>query len=237
MTPWLPAARALGIALLALALVWPRHRVLRWVVAAAGAGALVLSVRDVSFAGRDNGWAVVVAVATALAGWWAVPPARAALAAAGGCWWVLLGSAGAVYACVPETDQMREVAVVVAAGGVVEVLRGRQLPAPALVAVFALVEWSALYGATGQARALAGGLFALSPLVAVAVVAALVPGRRRAGVAWLPWAIGATWVAAALVVARTGGIATSLPLAARAVLAASLAAALISAALVRLARR
>ncbi len=40
MTQWLPAARALGIALLAFALVWPRQAVLRWVVATAGAGAL-----------------------------------------------------------------------------------------------------------------------------------------------------------------------------------------------------
>lgn len=236
MTQWLPAARALGIALLALALVWPRQGALRWVVATAGAGALVASVRDASFAGRDNGWAIVAAVITALAGWWAVPHARTA-PGRGGCWWVLLGSTAAVYGCVPETDHLREVAVVVALGGAVEVVRRRPLPAPALVAAFALVEWSALYGATGQARALAGGLFALSPLVAVAVVAAPTAGRRRPAAAWLPWAVGATWVLAALVVARTGGIASSLPPACRAALAGGVAAALVSAALVRLARR
>lgn len=236
MTQWLPAARALGIALLALALVWPRQGALRWVVATAGAGALVASVRDASFAGRDNGWAIGAAVAVALAGRWAVPHVRGALAG-GGCWWVLLGSVAAVYGCVPETDHLREVAVVVALGGAVEVLCSRQLPAPALVAAFALVEWSALFGATGQARAIAAGLFALSPLVAVAVVAALAPGRGRPPAAWLPWAVGTTWVLAALVVARTGGIATSLPPSTRAVLAGTVAAALVSAALVRLARR
>lgn len=237
MTQWLPAARALGIALLALSVVWPRQRAWQWALAGAGGAALVLSVRDVSFAGRDNGWAAVVAVALAVAGWWAAPHAGAAMIRGGGCWWVLLGSAAAVYGCVPETDQMREVAVVVAAGGAAEVLRRRPLPAPALAGAFALVEWSALFGATGQARALAGGLFALTPLVAVGVVAACAGRGGRRGAPWLPWAIGGTWVVAALAVARTGGIATSLPPAVGSALAGGAAAALLSAALVRLARR
>jgi hypothetical protein len=238
MSEWLPAARALGILLLALAVVWPQRPWQRWVVAAAGASALTLSARDASFAGRANEWAVVLAVVVALAGWWAVPHARAALAGFGGSWWVLLGSAAAVYGCVPETDQMREVAVVVAAGGVVELLLRRPLPAPTLAAAFGLVEWSALYGATGQARALAGGLFALTPLVAVAAVATLhARSRPTVGPAWLPWSIAATWVVAALTMARTGGIATSLRPAAWAAAVCGAAAAAISAVLVRLARR
>jgi hypothetical protein len=238
MSEWLPAARALGIVLLALACVWPVRTWQRWVVAAAGAAALTISARDASFVGHDNSWAVLLAFVVALAGWWAVPHARIALARFGGSWWVLLGSAAAVYGCVPETDQMREVAVVVAAGGVVELLLHRPLPAAALAAAFGLVEWSALYGATGQARALAGGLFALTPLVAVGAVACLLAGDQRTPRRWwLPWAVAATWVAAALTMARTGGIATSLPPAAWAAAVCGVAAASISAVLVRLARR
>ena len=115
---------------------------------------------------------------------------------------MLFGSAIAVYGCVPETDQMREVAVVVCAGWLVEAVRRRPLPNPALLAASGLVAWSALYGATGRPSALVGGLFALVPLIAVACV----PRRRK----WLPWLVGIVWAGAAVGVARTGGIATEL---------------------------
>jgi len=221
--------RAAAIALLALAAVWPRWRSAQAVIAVAAAALLVASVWDMSFAGRHVGWAVPVAVGVAVAVWWAAPLAQERLLLPGAGWLVLLGCTGAVYACVPETDQMREVAVVVAAGALAEVLLRRRLPASALVAAAAFVEWSALFGAVGQGRALVGGLFALTPLVAVAIVP---PGPR-----WRSPAIAIVWVMAAGVMARTGGIATSLPPAVVAAAVCGGAAALVTLGLVSVGRR
>ena len=71
--------RAAAIAVLALAVVWPRVRALRWLMAAVAGGLLVASVWNVSFAGRDVAWAVPVAVAVAVALRWAVPVAHEGL--------------------------------------------------------------------------------------------------------------------------------------------------------------
>jgi len=227
--------RAAGLALLALAVVWPRQTVRRLVLAVAGAVALTWSAWGASFDGRSLSWAVVLAVLTAVAMWWAAPLAHRALPSWGAAWWVLLGSAAAVYACVPETDQMREVAVVVAAGGIAEALTRRRLPTPALLAAMGFVEWSALYGATGQGRALVGGLFALTPLIAVAVVATVVSKDDRGGL--LLYLVAGVWVTTALVVARTGGIATSLTPAVMAAAIGGAVATAFSAALVVRSRR
>ena len=221
--------------MLALALVWPRRVIGRLVLALAGGAALPLAAWGASFDGRSLAWAAVLAVFTAVAMWWAAPVAHRELRLWGAAWWVLLGSTAAVYACVPETDQMREVAVVVAAGGIAEVLTRRRLPTPALLAAIGFVEWSALYGATGQGRAIVGGLFALTPLIAVAVAATVVSRDEGAGV--LPYAVATVWLATALVVARTGGIATSLTPAVVSALAGTVVAAAVSAALVGRARR
>jgi hypothetical protein len=226
--------RAAGIALLALALVWPDTTAGRVPLAIAGGFALTASAWGASFDGRSLMWAAVAAVVVAVAMWWSAPPAHASLAKWGCAWWVLLGSAAAVYGCVPETDQMREVAVIIAAGGVAEVLTRRRLPTPALLAAMGVVEWSALYGASGQGRALVGGLFALTPLIAVALVASR---NSPARAVWLPYAIAGVWVVAAVVVARTGGIATSLAPALWSAAAGGGAAIVLSAVLVRRAHR
>ncbi len=236
---WSPAhaaeLRAVGIAVLALTVVWPLLPQWRLPLAGLGGVALVASSWSASFAGRSNQWALFAGVATAVALWWAVPRAHDALARAGGAWWLLLVSVAAVYACVPETDQMREVAVVVAAGGAAEAVLRRKLSTPALVAASAFVEWSALFGASGRGRALVGGLFALTPLVAVG--AATHWSRSRRVAVWWPLAVGAVWSAAALVTARTGGIAATLPPAVLAAAGWTVAAALATAGLSRVAGR
>ena len=176
-------------------------RALRWLMAAAGGVLLVAAVWDITFAGRDVAWAVPVAVAVAVALWWATPVAHERLPL-GGAWALLLGCVGAVYLCVPETDHLREVAVVVVAGGVAELVLRRQLPAPAVVAGAVVVEWAALFGSVGQGRALVGGLFALAPLLAVA----LVPKGGR----WRAPTVAVAWLVVAAIMARTGGVAGSL---------------------------
>jgi hypothetical protein len=230
-----PEIRAVGIAVLALAVVWPRRRSSRLVLAVLGGVVLVGSTWFASFAGQPDHLAVAPGVAIAVALWWAAVPAHAQLARHGGAWWLLLASAASIYACVPETDQMREVAVVVAAGGLAELLLRHTLPDPALVAAAALVEWSALYGATGQGRALVGGLFALMPLIAVAVATAWT--RRRRTASWLAWAVGGVWACATLGLARTGGIASSVGSAIGAVVVWTAAAVIATVGLARFADR
>jgi hypothetical protein len=221
--------RAAALALLALATVWPRWRVLQVHLAALGGALLVMSTWDASFRGRENGWAAVAGTGTALAVWWAAPRAHERLADFGAAWWMSLASVAAVYGCAPETGQMREVAIVVAAGGAAEFVLRRRLPTAALVAAAAFVEWSALFGAAGQGRALVGGLFALVPLVAVAIV--------PAGPRWRSLAVALVWMVAAVGMARTGGIATSLTPAVLAALAWAVGSALLTLVAVRLVRR
>ena len=196
--------RAVGVVLLALAAVWPvRLQFIRLVVGAGGGAALVAATWQASFVGRTNDWAAQVVVVLAMAAAWFVPRLKAPGGWQLGWRWALLaGGAAAVYGCVPETDQMPEVGVVVAAGLVVEVVRRTPLPSAALMGAWALVAWSALYGATGRPSALVGGLFALVAPVAAGVVA------RRGW--WCSVLVGGAWAVAGLVVARTGGIATQL---------------------------
>ncbi|MDO9173710.1 MAG: hypothetical protein Q7V62_02830, partial [Actinomycetota bacterium] len=195
--------RALALVLLGVATGLPASRAIRTLLAVAAGAALVRSVWEPTFHGAftDNGWTnawvgpAVVLLAVAAA---ALVPS---LPAAGGAWlgwrWALLiGAAAGVYACVPETDQMPLVVAALAGGAVIEQLRRRPLPAPAVAVGWALVAWSALYGASGRPSALLGGLFALVPPLAAAVV-----GRRGVVCAAT---VGVTWVVVAGVVARTG---------------------------------
>jgi len=220
--------RAAALVLLALATVWPRWRWVRGLLAAAGGALLVTAVWDVSLAGRDLAWAVPAAVAAVVGVWWAAPIAHTRLPLAT-AWVLLAGCAGAVYLCVPETDQLREVAVVTVGGAVAEMLLRRRLPVPAVVAAGALVLWGALFGAVGRPSAMVGGLFAVLPVVAVAVLAGRCSRVRLVIVA-------VVWVAAAAVMARTGGLAHSLTDALLAALACAAVAALGSAVLCRSAR-
>jgi hypothetical protein len=119
---------------------------------------------------------------------------------------VLLGwAAVAIYGCVPETDQMPTIGALVAGLFVIE--RVTRLPSalPIQVVAAAIVLWSGLYGATGRGSAIVGAWFAFWPLlvmVALAVVAEPLPLRVR-------WTLGACAALAALVVARTGALATT----------------------------
>lgn len=217
--------RALALAALALGACWPpRGWAVRAVVGGIGGVCLLASVWQVSFAGQANDWAapvVVVLAAAAVVGMPALPAAAALFGVRwqGWRWLMLCGSAAAVYACVPETDQMREVAVVLVAGAVAEWLRGVPLPAPAFVAAWGLVGWSALFGATGRPSAVIGGLFAI-----VAPLASSLLSRRGDAAAVLA---GLVWAVIALIVARTGGIESSTgPAVAAAVVGAAVATAL-----------
>ena len=220
--------RAAALALLALATVWPRWRWVQAALAAAGGALLVVAVWDVSFAGRDLAWAVPVLVIAVVGMWWAAPIAHTRLPLAT-AWLLLAGCAAAVYLCVPETDQLREVAVVTVGGAMAELLLRRRLPVPALAAAGAFVLWGALFGAVGRPSAVVGGLFAVLPVVAVVAVAVVAGRCSRVRLV----IVAAVWVGAAAVMARTGGLAHSLTDALLAALACAAVAALGSAVLCR----
>ncbi len=121
----------------------------------------------------------------------------------------MLAAAGIVYACVPETDQMDEVATVLVVVGIVELLARRSLGVVAGVPQVALVLWSGLYGATGRASAVVGAWFALWPIVLVGIMIGLdriVESRRFNIGAVDRFLVAAVGVVAAFTVARTGAL-------------------------------
>jgi hypothetical protein len=119
---------------------------------------------------------------------------------------VLLAYAtAAITACVPETGQMPTVAWMVVGLLAVELLTRSTSALPVQVTAIGIVLWSGLYGATGRTSAVIGAWFAWWPLLLV-VAADRVGGPLTARTRW---AIGAIGGAAALAVARTGGIATA----------------------------
>jgi len=228
--------RVLGFALAAMAAVWPPSKLLRCVLVALAGAALVVATWPASFQGDRNQWALPVVVLTMVALWWAVPLVRRALPTPGVAWLLLAGCAAGVYACVPETDQLWEAGLALVAGAAAEVLLRRALPDAALTAAVALVLWAAVYGATGRTTALISGLFAFVPFVVVGLV-----GTARWGLAsvaqWWTCLLAAGWLCAALVVARTGGVAPEASAGVVAVVLVTPTAAAFSAVLVCLARR
>jgi hypothetical protein len=100
----------------------------------------------------------------------------------------------AIYACVPETDQIPRVALIVVALGAIELGSRHVVPWWVHGVVAAVVLWSGIFGATGRESALIGALFACWPIVLVA----LVPGN-----ALVAAAVGSI---AAVAVARTGAL-------------------------------
>lgn len=102
--------------------------------------------------------------------------------------------AAAVYGCVPETDQLKGVGLLVVGVLLLEQVAARRLPLGWHAIVTATIFWAAVYGATGRGSAVVGGLFAIWPIALVAITRRGTPFVSAAG------------VAAAWLVARTGGI-------------------------------
>ena len=115
------------------------------------------------------------------------------------------GWLAAVYACVPETDQVIPIAAWVAAGVMMELVWSKRLPWAAHLALAAMVLWAGVYGATGQGRALVGAWFGAWGLMVGPLAAWLFPGVRYAS-AVVRWIMAATGGIAALVVSRTGAL-------------------------------
>ena len=111
-------------------------------------------------------------------------------------------AAVAIYGCVPETDQMPTIGVLVTGLFLIEVVTRQRSTLVATVLATLVVLWSGLYGANGRGSAVVGAWFAFWPIVLVLGVG-LAVGPVPSGVRWLIGLIGGI---AALAVARTGAI-------------------------------
>lgn len=198
--------RVVAISVAALAVVWPPRHSTRVVLAAVSGIVVVWSTWSATFEPRRLDWAVAVVVLLAAGLGWAMPVLHGAFTSPMYTWVLFAGCLGAVHVCIPENGQTAEVGLLVACGGVAEFLMRRRLPLPVWSAVATGVLWTAVLGANGQARAMIGGLFALSPILATAILVR----PRRAGrplTETRRWLIALVWLSAAWIVARTGGVA------------------------------
>ncbi len=178
----------------------------RWLVAVAVGCVVAWQSWDASSLGDpSHRWALVALVAVAVVLGELLPDALVALADPGRLTAVLVVSLAAIYGCVPETDHIPVVALVLVAGFVIELATRRTMPIAWFVASLGLVMWAGMFGATGRERAIVGTLFAPWPIVLVALTERLVPRRRPSGrVSGL--VIPAIAGIAVLVVARTGAL-------------------------------
>ena len=109
----------------------------------------------------------------------------------------------AVALCVPETDQLPIVALVPVALVALEIVERRQMPIEWYMVAATAVGWGAMFGATGRQSALVGALFAWWAVLLPGFIAL---GWRVKSV-WPARAIAGVGAVAAVVMARTGGIA------------------------------
>ncbi|MEY4174559.1 MAG: hypothetical protein RI900_1724 [Actinomycetota bacterium] len=113
-----------------------------------------------------------------------------------------LAVVGAVFLCVPETDHLKGVALLLIGVAAVEVLADEVLPFGWHAFILVVVLWAGLWGASGRSSAVVGAVFAGWVLLLPALISAAggyaTPPRRTA--------VCVISVLAATVVARTGAL-------------------------------
>lgn len=182
---------------------------------------------------RGGGIALaLIGSATAVAWWWALVACRV--------WapWPMvvpsmaMAAATATYLCVPETDHMKGVALLLVGMFAIEAVAAEALPAGWHGLMFAVVLWAGLWGGHWRDSAVVGAVFAGWVLVLPALVARsrrTVTRRRRLMVI-------AVAAAGTGVVARTGALANSLRPALMWTVAVTVASGVTALALVRVGR-
>lgn len=176
--------------------------------AATGLAAVALSWNASDLGQRSRWWAAATALllAAVLAAAW--PSARKLLPRPGAVPLVALAWLAAVYGCVPETDHVVGVAMLVAGLALLELVADEYLPFGWQLGIMGAVLWAGLYGATGRQSALVGALFGAWPLLLGPTVAML--SRSRRAPQWVSWLVAAVGTGAAFAVARTGALATTI---------------------------
>lgn len=176
---------------------------------AAGAAiglAIVIATYDASrYGDGDRYWAAAVTILLAVLLADVLPDVRALLPIPGMAPLTIVAVLVAAGLCVPETDQLVVASILPGVVVALELVHRRQVGLEWYAIAAASVGWAAMFGATGRQSALVGALFAWWPIVLVWLVQQARPMRA------LPArvAVTAVGVAAAIVMARTGGIADS----------------------------
>ncbi len=179
------------------------------VAGALGAGAAFVAVaaawRASSLESGGRWWVVPVALVVGAAFGAGIGPVRNSIRTPGVLPFAVVCSAAAVYGCVPETGQMREIGWTVALVVVLEVVLWAPLALVWHAGSAALVLWGGLYGATGRPSALIGALFAMTPVPLLAFWLRLRPRFAGRGEPYR-WTVLAVGSVAVVAMARTGGI-------------------------------
>lgn len=142
--------------------------------------------------------------------WWAAATCRRRLDTPGALPVLSLCATAAVFLCVPETDHLKGVALLLAGLTLLELAAGEVLPFGWHTLGLTVVLWAGMWGATGRHGAVVGAAFAGWVVVLPAMVATRTDptttgrGRQRLG------AVCAVAAIAALVVARTGALGSTL---------------------------
>ena len=179
---------------------------MRWAIGAAVGGLVVWWVWHVSALGEArHTWVIWAILVTGVLLGEALPEAHRMLPEPGLLTGTLVLSLAAVYGCVPETDQIPGIALVIVAVGVIEVLTRQTMPIAWHAVAATLVLWAGMFGAAGRQRSFVGGLFAFWPVLLLAIVVRVLPSAVRS-----PWfarvLIALLGGVGAIVVARTGGL-------------------------------
>ena len=116
-----------------------------------------------------------------------------------------LAALAAVYLCVPETDQLKGVALLVLGVAALELASSETLPFVWHGLLVVTVLWAGLWGAQTRHSAIVGAVFAGWVFALPAITSRLTHSTSLSGRA----AVCGAAAAAALVMARTGGLAHS----------------------------
>lgn len=175
----------------------------------AALGVAALLVRWASEPGRINtpgrGWVPLATVVVAVAVAWSLPVMRRLLPRPGDVPLVLCGVLLTMFLCVPETDQILVIAVVVGAATIGAALAGRRWPVPVVAAGAAWIGWAGLFGAAGRQSAFVGVAMAWWPLLLPAVLTVWRPALAEAPMAARGAVVATAWMAS-VGVARTGAL-------------------------------
>jgi hypothetical protein len=176
---------------------------------ALGAGiglAVVIVTYGPSGLGDSSRWwaaAATVLVAVALAD--LLPAVRQLLPIPGVAPLTIVAALVAIYLCVPETDQIPVAAILPVVVVALELVGRRQVGLEWYAVSAASVLWAGMFGATGRQSALIGALFAWWAVALLPLVHAARPIPTKVAAV----AVAAIGAIAVVVMARTGGIAST----------------------------
>ena len=115
-------------------------------------------------------WAAPLVVLGAMAWCWALGIADIHLSQPGGLAFLHCCAAASVYACVPETDQMKGVGLLVAGVLLLELVGRERLPIGWHLVVATTIVWAGVFGSSGRGSALVGATFAAWPVLLPALI-------------------------------------------------------------------